>query len=138
MHFGGIYEDEIVGKAYDRRLLLRFMRYLKPYRWLVAGVLLLLPLVTVARLAQPMLLKLAIDQHIVTGQMAGLPALAAWFLLLILAESLVSFLEVWTLQYLGQRVMQDIRLELFSHVQRFVAIDTGNQAGLDTRRTAGG
>ncbi|HEY5975125.1 MAG TPA: ABC transporter ATP-binding protein [Geobacteraceae bacterium] len=118
MHFGGIYEDEIVGKAYDRRLLLRFMRYLKPYRWLVAGVLLLLPLVTVARLAQPMLLKLAIDQHIVTGQMAGLPALAAWFLLLILAESLVSFLEVWTLQYLGQRVMQDIRLELFSHVQR--------------------
>jgi ATP-binding cassette subfamily B protein len=118
MHFGGIYEEEIVGKAYDRRLMLRFVRYLRPYRWLVAGVLLLLPLTVATRLAQPMLLKLAIDRHIVTGQLAGLPALAAWFLLLILAESLVSFLEVWALQYLGQRVMQDIRLELFSHVQR--------------------
>jgi ATP-binding cassette, subfamily B, multidrug efflux pump len=118
VHFGGIYEEEIVGKAYDRRLMLRFVRYLRPYRWLVAGVLLLLPLTVATRLAQPMLLKLAIDRHIVTGQLAGLPALAAWFLLLILAESLVSFLEVWALQYLGQRVMQDIRLELFSHVQR--------------------
>jgi ATP-binding cassette subfamily B protein len=118
MHFGGIYEDEIVGKAYDRRLMWRFARYLRPYLWLVACVLCILPLTTAAKLAQPWLIKQAIDQHIVTGELAGLPALAVWFLLLILAESLLSFLEVWLLQYLGQRVMQDIRLELFSHVQR--------------------
>jgi ATP-binding cassette subfamily B protein len=42
---------------------------------------------------------------------------AVYFLLLILAESLLSFMEVWLLQYLGQRVIQDIRLQLFTHVQ---------------------
>jgi len=118
MHFNGIYEDEIVGKAYDRRLLWRFAGYLRPYLWLVAAVLCILPLTTAAKLAQPWLIKLAIDNHIVTGDLAGLPRIAVWFLLLILAESLLSFLEVWMLQYLGQRVMQDIRLQLFSHVQR--------------------
>src|SRR5512144_3208442 len=117
MHFNGIYEDEIVGKAYDRRLLWRFAGYLRPYLGLVAVVLCILPLTTAAKLAQPWLIKLAIDNHIVTGELAGLPAMAAWFLLLILADSLVSFLQVWLLQYLGQRVMQDIRQELFAHVQ---------------------
>ncbi len=118
MHSHGIYADEIVGKAYDRKLLLRFVAYLRPYLWLVAAVLCILPLTTAAKLAQPWLIKLAIDNHIVKGDLAGLPALALYFLLLILAESLLSFFEVWLLQFLGQRVMQDIRLELFTHVQR--------------------
>jgi len=118
MHSHGIYADEIVGKAYDRKLLVRFVAYLRPYLWLVAVVLCILPLTTAAKLAQPWLIKLAIDNHIVKGDLAGLPALALYFLLLILAESLFSFFEVWLLQFLGQRVMQDIRLELFTHVQR--------------------
>ena len=118
MHSHGIYEDEIVGKAYDRKLLLRFARYLRPYVWLVAGVIAILPLTTAAKLAQPWLIKLAIDNYILKGDLAGLPLVAGGFLLLILADSLLSFLEVWLLQYLGQRVMQDIRIELFSHVQK--------------------
>ncbi len=118
MHSHGIYEDEIVGKAYDRRLLWRFARYLRPYRWVVFFVLCILPLTTAAKLAQPWLIKQAIDNHIVKGDLSGLPVIALYFLLLILGESLLSFLEVWLLQYLGQRVMQDIRLELFAHVQK--------------------
>jgi len=118
MHSHGIYEDEIVGKAYDRKLLLRFAGYLRPYLWLVAAVIAILPLTTAAKLAQPWLIKLAIDNHIIKGDLTGLPLVAGGFLLLILAESLLSFLEVWLLQYLGQRVMQDIRIELFSHVQQ--------------------
>lgn len=118
MHSHGIYADEIVGKAYDRKLFMRFIAYLRPYTWLVVTVLCILPLTTAAKLAQPWLIKLAIDNHIVKGDIEGLPAIALYFLLLILAESLLSFFEVWLLQFLGQRVMQDIRLELFSHVQR--------------------
>lgn len=118
MHSSGIYEDEIVGKAYDRALMARFARYLRPYLRLVLVTLCLLPVTTAAKLAQPYLIKLAIDNHIVTGRMEGITELAAIFLLLILGESLLSFAEVWLLQYLGQRVMQDIRLELFTHVQR--------------------
>ncbi len=118
MHFGGIYEDEIAGKAYDRALMARFLAYLRPYRWLVMAALFLLPFTTAAKLAQPWLIKLAIDNHIITGQLEGLPRLAAGFLLLIMAESLLSFLEVWLLQFLGQRIMMDLRLELFAHVQQ--------------------
>ncbi|GAM08507.1 putative ABC transporter ATP-binding protein YknV [Geobacter sp. OR-1] len=118
MRFGGIYEDEIVGKAYDRALMGRFLAYLRPYRWLVLVTLAILPLTTAAKLAQPLLIKLAIDNHIVTGQMAGVPKIAAGFLGLIMVESLLSFTEVWLLQYIGQRIMQDLRLELFVHVQR--------------------
>ena len=57
MHFGGLHEDQIVGKAYDRKLMKRFLRYLTPYRWKVVAVLCILPLVTGARLGQPWLLK---------------------------------------------------------------------------------
>ncbi|GLI37910.1 ABC transporter ATP-binding protein/permease [Geobacter hydrogenophilus] len=118
MHFGGAYEDEIVGKAYDGRLMARFVRYVLPYRWLAVAALCLLPLSAAARLAQPWIMKVAIDEHIVTGRMEGLPLVAAGFLALILVESLLTFFEVWLLQYLGQKVMFDLRIELFSHVQR--------------------
>ena len=138
MHFGGIYENEIIGKAYDRRLMARFIRYLAPYRWEVIGALCLLPPMATAKLAQPWLLKLAIDQHIMTGRMEGLPLLAFWFLLLIAGESLLTYLEVWLLQHLGQRVMQDLRMELFTHVQRLPAsfFDRTPTGSLVTRLTS--
>jgi len=118
MHFGGIYEDETVAKVYDRRLMKRFVRYVMPYRRLLAAALVLLPLIAAARLSQPWILKLAVDGHIVQGKMAGLPMLAAAFLGVILVESLCNFGEIYLLQYVGQKVMSDIRVELFSHVQR--------------------
>ena len=121
MHFGGIYEDEIVGKVYDRKLMRRFIRYIAPYRRLIVVALLMLPLVAVTKLSQPWILKLAIDNHIVTGKLEGLPMLAAAFLGIIFVESLITFIEVYLLQYVGQKVMYDIRIELFSHIQRLSA-----------------
>ncbi|GAW68291.1 xenobiotic ABC transporter ATP-binding protein [Geoanaerobacter pelophilus] len=121
MHFGGIYEDEIVGKMYDRRLMGRFFPYLLPYRRLIAAALILLPFVAAAKLVQPWILKLAIDDHITKGAMAGLPSLAGLFLGVILAESLLMFAQVYLLQYVGQKVMYDIRVQLFSHLQRLSA-----------------
>ncbi|MCM0080781.1 ABC transporter ATP-binding protein/permease [Geomonas sp. Red32] len=121
MHHGGIYEDEIVGKIYDRRMMKRFLRYVMPYRRMVGITLVLLPLIAVTRLSQPYLLKIAIDNHIVTHQMTGLPAVAAAFLGVILAESLMTFAEVYFLQYVGQQVMYDIRVQLFTHIQSLSA-----------------
>jgi ATP-binding cassette subfamily B multidrug efflux pump len=121
MHFGGIYEDEIVGKMYDRRLMRRFIRYVLPYRRLIVASLLLLPLIAASKLAQPWILKIAVDNHIVQGKMAGLPMLAAAFLGIIIAESLLSFAEIYMLQYVGQKVMYDLRVELFTHIQRLSA-----------------
>ena len=116
MHHGGLYAEEIAGKAYDTALLRRFARYVKPYRLSIIIVVLVLPLVAACRLAQPWIIKLAIDSHIVTGQLAGLETIALGFLGILLIESLLSFLEVYLLQSVGQRVMADMRAELYHHV----------------------
>ena len=116
MRHGGIYEEEIAGKAYDTALLLRFARYVAPYRLSIAIVVLILPLVAACRLAQPWIIKLAIDGHIITGKLAGLETVALGFLGILLIESLLSFLEVYLLQSVGQRVMSDMRSELYRHV----------------------
>ncbi|MBL0224031.1 MAG: ABC transporter ATP-binding protein [Geobacteraceae bacterium] len=116
MHHGGIYEEEIAGKAYDTRILARFARYVSPYRASIIVVLLILPLVAACRLAQPWIIKLAIDGHITTGRMEGLETIALAFSGILLIESLLSFVEVFLLQSVGQRVMADMRKELFQHV----------------------
>lgn len=116
MHHGGIYEEEIAGKAYDTDLLRRFARYVAPYRLSITVVVLILPLVAACRLAQPWIIKLAIDNHIITGKLTGLENIALGFLGILLTESLLSFLEVYLLQSVGQRVMSDMRSELYRHV----------------------
>ena len=138
MHFNAIYSDEIVGKAYDRRLMGRFLRYLGPYKWLVLSTLLLLPPTAATKLAQPYLIKVAIDKHIVAGRMEGLPLLALVYLLLILGDGLLTYLQVYLLQYLGQKVMLDLRMDLFAHLQRLNAsfFDRTPTGGLVTRLTA--
>ena len=116
MHHGGIFEEEIAGKAYDTVILKRFAAYVKPYRTAMAVVLVILPLVAACRLAQPWIIKMAIDDHIITARLSGLEGVAALFLGILLTESLLSYLEVYLLQSLGQRVMSDIRDELYQHV----------------------
>lgn len=118
MHHGGIYEAEIAGKAYDTRILKRFALYVKPYRTAMLVVLFILPLVAACRLAQPWIIKLAIDDHIITARLSGLESIAALFLGVLLTEALFSYLEVYLLQSIGQRVMDDMRTELYRHVMR--------------------
>lgn len=118
MHNSGIYEDEITGKAYDWALLKRFAGYVSPYRAAILCVILILPLVAACRLAQPFIIKLAIDTHIMTGRLAGLENIALGFLGILLIESLLSFLEVYLLQSVGQKVMADMRSQLYRHVMR--------------------
>lgn len=118
MHHGGTYAEEITGKAYDARILARFARTVKPYRGAITVVLVILPLVAACRLAQPWIIKLAIDNHITTGRLSGLENIAVLFLGLLLTESLFSYLEVYLLQSVGQRVMSDMRAELYRHIMR--------------------
>ncbi len=118
MRHSGTYAEEITGKAYDVRILTRFARYVKPYRSAIIAVLVILPLVAACRLAQPLVIKQAIDNHITTGRMAGLTGIAALFLGLLLTEALLGYVEIYLLQSVGQRVMSDMRGELFRHVMR--------------------
>lgn len=138
MHHGGLHEDAITGKVYDLQLLRRFLPFLKPYRSLVGGILLLLPLTTLCRLSQPLLLKYAIDHAITPGRLEFLlqPALA--FLGLLLLEAALTWGEVYGLQLVGQRVMADMRTSLFTRLQRLPVswFDRSAAGGVVTRITS--
>ncbi len=121
MYHGGIYAEEITGKAYDSRILSRFARYVKPYRVAITVVAVILPLVAACRLAQPWIIKMAIDTHITTGRLAGLENIAVLFLGILLSEALLTYLEIFLLQSVGQRVMSDMRQELYRHIMRLPA-----------------
>ncbi|GAB4302899.1 MAG: ABC transporter ATP-binding protein [Desulfuromonadia bacterium] len=138
MHTGGLYADEIGGKAYDGRLMLRFLRYLRPYRTLFLISLALLPFGTLTRLGQPWLIKQAIDTVISRGEASGLIPVSAGYLALVAAEGLFSFLDVMILQTLGQRIMHDVRRDLFSHLQRLSPsfFDRNRSGGIVTRVTS--
>lgn len=138
MHHGGLHEDAIAGKAYDTRLLLRFLSYVRPYRLQVSGILLVLPLVTICRLAQPLLLKYAIDTAIVPGRLELLTTPALLFLALLLVESLLTWCEVYGLQAVGQRIMADLRSILFRHMLRLPSrwFDKTPAGGAVTRITS--
>jgi ATP-binding cassette subfamily B protein len=138
MHHGGLHEDASAGKAYDRRLMRRFAGFLRSQLRTIILVLLLLPLIAGAKLVQPYIVKIAIDNHILTGDLAGLPALAALFLALIFGESLLTYAEVYLLQRVGQQVMFEIREQLFSHLQKLSLsfFDRTPAGGLVTRLTS--
>ncbi|HEX5041261.1 MAG TPA: ABC transporter ATP-binding protein [Candidatus Polarisedimenticolaceae bacterium] len=111
------HEDRL-GKAYDARMVRRLARWVRPYRGLVALTLLLLATVSAAQLAQPYLLKLAIDGYIVQGKAAGLLLPAGLFLLALLAEFVLGFFQLYVLEKTGQNVVFDLRQAVFAHLQR--------------------
>ena len=74
-------DDEVLGKAYDSRLMGRLWEVTRPHQRLVVLSLILFPLTAAAELLGPYLVKLAIDQHILVGDWSGLGVIAALFLL---------------------------------------------------------
>lgn len=114
----GAFEDDPLDRSYDRRLLWRLLGYLRPYRGAVLLSFLLIVAMAGLDLAGPYLTKVAIDAHIRTGDVAGLYAIAVVYLLALLAGFLVRFGQVTLLQVTGQKVMLDLRREIFAHLQR--------------------
>ena len=112
------HEDDTIAKSYDRQLLARLLRYLRPYKAAVAVSFLLIVLMAGLDLVGPYITKVAIDQHIMRGDAAGLSPLAALYLLALLAAFAVRFAQVYILQMTGQRIMMDLRREIYEHLQR--------------------
>ena len=113
-----IHDEEVLGKAYDARLMRRLLAYLKPYRSSVVIALLVIIGHSVLQLAQPYLMKLAIDQYIAAGDMAGLNRIALVFLFVLISAFVLEYVRTYTLQLTGQRIMFDLRMEIYSHLQR--------------------
>jgi len=130
-------EDEILGKAYDARLMRRLLGYLRPYRWAVIGSILLLLLNAGADLLGPYFVKVAIDRYMTQGDLAGVARIAVFYLGALLAAFAFRYAQNFITQVVGQRVTYDLRMALFAHLQRLaVAFFTRSPVGrLMTRIT---
>jgi ATP-binding cassette subfamily B protein len=111
-------DDDILGKAYDARLMRRLLEYLRPYWRQVALAFVTILVGAVASLVQPYLIKVAIDRYIAQRQVAGLDGLAAWYLTMLVASFAAEYIQTWTLQMTGQRIMYDLRMAIYRHLQR--------------------
>jgi ATP-binding cassette subfamily B protein len=111
-------DDEILGKAYDARLMRRLLQYLRPYWRQVLVALAAIIAGAAGQLAQPYLVKVAIDQHIAVGRLEGLDTLAVVFLAVIVSGFAAEYLQTWTLQMTGQRIMYDLRMAIYGQLQR--------------------
>src|SRR3954469_21195591 len=96
----------------------RLLRYLRPYKAYVAVALTAIISASVLQLAQPYLMKLAIDRYIASGDLAGINRIAGAFLAILVASFILEYAQMWTLQMTGQRIMFDLRMQIYGHLQR--------------------
>ena len=112
------HDDDVVGKAYDARLMRRLLVYLRPYRAYALFALAAIIANSVLQLAQPYLMKLAIDRFIPTRDLGGVNRIAVVYLFAIAGGFCLEFTQTWLLQATGQRIMFDMRMEIYRHLQR--------------------
>lgn len=110
-------EDEILGAAYDARLMRRLLRYVHPYRNAVAGAVVLLLLTSAVSLVGPYLVRVAIDEHITPRRLAGLEWVVLAYFGALAAGFALRYAQTLVMQWVGQRAMYDLRMELFGHLQ---------------------
>lgn len=103
---------------------------LSPYRGRVALMFLSLIIATAAALAPPPLAKLAIDSGIVPKDMTALTWIVVAFLVSAVAYWAATYAQTYLVGWIGQRALQDLRIQLFQHLQ-------GMSIGFYSRRRAG-
>ncbi len=113
--------DEILGRAFDRRLVGRLATIARPHHRLIVGAAVLFPLIAAFELVQPFLLKIAIDEHILRADWAGLTTVAALFLGALVVLAALRAVESYLMNLTGQRVMHDLRATIFGHLLRLDA-----------------
>jgi ATP-binding cassette subfamily B multidrug efflux pump len=144
-------EEEVLGKAYDSRLMRRLLTYLRPYRWQVAVALVSIIFKSFADVLGPYLTKVAIDRYLAPAKgvtsgvwswlnprpLTGIAQIASIYVGLLVFSFLLEFLQTYYMQWTGQKVMFDLRSQIFRHLQRMhVAFYDKNPVGrLVTRVT---
>jgi len=109
--------DEILGRAYDQRLIRRLWAATRSQRGLILASSVLFPLIAGVELVQPYLIKIAIDNHILKADWPGLSRVALLFLLTLAALYGLRAVQSYVTHVTGQRVMHDLRRMLFGHLQ---------------------
>ena len=112
------HDDDILGKAYDARLMRRLTHFIRPYWRTVLAAFFTTIVGSLASLVQPYLIKIAIDRHNAARQLAGLDRLAALYLAVLVIAFAAEYAQTWTMQLTGQRIMFDLRMAIYGHLQR--------------------
>jgi ATP-binding cassette subfamily B multidrug efflux pump len=144
-------EEEILGKAYDSRLMRRLLTYLRPYRWQVGVAIASIVLKSFCDVLGPYLIKVAVDRYLAPVQgvtsglwnwlsprpLTGIAQISAIYLGMLLFIFVLEFLQTYFMQWTGQKVMFDLRSQIFRHLQRMnIAFYDKNPVGrLVTRVT---
>lgn len=126
-------EEEVLGKAYDSRLMRRLLVYMKPYRVVVGVSLFLLLIDSILQIIGPLLTKLAVDRYLVPTEahqrvpflegwlsrdaLTGLSQIAGIYLLVVALGLVFDFGQTYLMQWTGQKAMFDLRKQLMTHLQ---------------------
>ena len=144
-------EEEVLGKAYDSRLMRRLLTYLRPYRWQVGVAIVAIILKSFADVLGPYLVKVAVDRYLAPAKgttsglwswlspkpLTGIAQISTIYFGLLIFTFVLEFLQTYYMQWTGQQVMFDLRSQIFRHLQRMhVAFYDKNPVGrLVTRVT---
>src|SRR6266446_1422261 len=123
-------EEEVLGKAYDSRLMKRLLQYLRPYKWQVGISLASILIKAGADVLGPYLVAIEIDRYLVpvprrtpfdsflsSNPYVGIAQIAAMYVGLIVLSFLLDYLQTYFMQWAGQMVMFDLRKQIFRHLQ---------------------
>jgi ATP-binding cassette, subfamily B, multidrug efflux pump len=144
-------EEEVLGKAYDSRLMRRLLTYLRPYRWQVTIALFSIVLKSFCDVLGPYLVKVVVDRYLApikgtdsvlwnwlsSRPLRGIAQISAIYFGLLIFGFVFDFLKTYYVQWIGQKIMFDLRSQIFRHLQRMhVAFYDRNPVGrLVTRVT---
>jgi len=112
-----VQDEEVLGKAYDARLMRRLIGYLRPYWKQVLFAFLLIVADAALETIPPLLTMLAIDRYIAVADAGGLAIVAGAYFLTLVVKFATEFIQALTLQRTGQRIMFDMRMQIFGHLQ---------------------
>jgi ATP-binding cassette, subfamily B, multidrug efflux pump len=125
-------EEEVLGKAYDSRLMKRLLGYLRPYQWQVVIALVSIVLKAGADVLGPFLTKTAIDKYLSSASatnhsfldaflsskpLIGIAQLGFAYLTLLIVGFFLEYTQIYLMQWIGQKVMFDLRSQIFRHLQ---------------------
>ncbi|WP_428264275.1 ABC transporter ATP-binding protein [Haliangium sp.] len=133
----GMAQEQVLGKAYDIRLMRRLWVFVRPHWRLLLLSILLIPIPVGFALLRPYLLKIAIEDHIAIRTLEGLGVIVLAYVAVVLLEAFSTYAQLYSLQLLGQRSMHRLRLTLYRHIisQRAAFFDRMPVGRLLTRMT---
>jgi len=111
-------EDEVLGKAYDSKLMARLLGYIKPYKKYVIFAIFLNIIVAALGPVRPYLTMIAIDDFIANSDYTGLFYIGLALFASLLLQSIIQYFLTYYTQYLGQRTLYDLRTQIFNHTQK--------------------